>query len=49
MHVFAVFTETFLQPYGCSGTNFMAAVNYTNNNTEIKSEILDVEIIVVQI
>ena len=45
MHVFAVFTEKNLRSYGCSGTNFTTAVNCTNPNTEIQSEIIETEII----
>ena len=44
MHAFAAFTENVLQPYGRRGTNFMAAVNSTNPNTEIKCEIMETEI-----
>ena len=34
MGAFAVFAEKYLRPYGCSGTNFTAAVNFTNPKTE---------------
>ena len=41
MHVIAVFTEKYLQSYGCSGTNFTATVNCRNLKTEIQIEIIE--------
>ena len=40
MHTFVLFTEKYLRPCGCSGTNVTAAVNCAN-----QSEITDIEII----
>ena len=48
MHVFAVFTKKYFSPCGCNGSNFTVAVNCTNPNTEIQSEIIDTEIIKAQ-
>ena len=45
MHAFAGFTKKYLQPYGCSGTNFTTAVNCTNPNTETQNEIIEIEIL----
>ena len=49
MHAFAVFTEIYLRPNGCSDTNFTAAVKCTNLKTKIQSEIIQIEIIEIQI
>ena len=35
MHVFAVFTDKYLRPYGCNDSNFTAAVNCVNSKTVI--------------
>ena len=49
MHAFAVFGNKNSQPYGCSNTNFMAAINCANPKTEIRIEIIEIEIIGIQI
>ena len=41
MHAFAVFSKKYLWSYGCSGTNFTAAVNCTNPKTEMQIEIIE--------
>ena len=35
MHAFVALTETYLQSFGCSSTNFTTAFNCMNPNTEI--------------
>ena len=45
MHAFVVFTEKLLRPNDCSDANFKAVVSSTNPNTEIKCEIIEIEII----
>ena len=49
MHTFEVLTEKYLQLYGCSSNSVTARVNCTNPNTEIHSEITEVQIIKTQI
>ena len=49
MHTSEVFTEKYLLPYGSSSTSITTTVNCTNPNTEIHSEIIEVEIIKTQI
>ena len=49
MYAFAVFTEKYLQAYGCCDTTFTATVNCTNPKTEIQIEIIETEIIGIQI
>ena len=49
MHTFEVFTEQYLLPYGSSSSSITSTVNCTNPNTEIHSEIIEVEIIKTQI
>ena len=46
---FAVFTEKYLWPCGCSDSNFMAEVKCINLKTKIESEIIEIEIIQIQI
>ena len=38
MHAFDIFTEKYLQWYGCSGTNFTVTVNGINSKTRIQIE-----------
>ena len=45
MHASAVFSNKYLRPYGCSDTIFTAMVNYTNPNSQILSEIIEIQII----
>ena len=45
MDAFTPFTYKYLGPYDCSRTSFTAAVNCTNPNTEIPTEIIEIEII----
>ena len=49
MHTFEVLTEKYLQLYGCSSNSITTTVNCTNPNTEIHSEIIEVQIIKTQI
>ena len=39
MHAFAVFSNKYLRPYGCSDTTFAAAVDCANPKNEILSEV----------
>ena len=41
-YAFAVFSNEYLQPYGCNDTTFTAAVNCTNSKTQIISEIIEI-------
>ena len=49
MHMFAIFTKKYLQPYGFSCTSFTAAVYCTNPNAETQNEIIEIEIVEAQI
>ena len=49
MHVSAVFIEEFLRPYGCSCTNFMAAVNRTKPKLKYNMKITETQIMGIQI
>ena len=49
MHTSEVFAEKYLLPYGSSSTSITTTVNCTNPNTEIHSEIIEVEIFKTQI
>ena len=44
LHVFAIFNDKYLQPYGCSDTNVTATVNCTNPKTETLREIIGIQI-----
>ena len=46
---FVVSTNTYLRPCGCSGTNVTAAVDSKYPKTKIKSEIIKIQIIEIQI
>ena len=48
MHAFAIFNSKYLRPQGCSDTNFTATVKHTIPKTEIKSEIIEVQVIGIQ-
>ena len=41
---FAVFTDKYSSPCGCSGTNFTVLVYYKNSKSEMKSEIIKIQI-----
>ena len=43
IRAFVVFNEKYLRSYGCSDTNFTAAVNCTNLKTEIKSTLIELQ------
>ena len=45
MRAFLVFTENYLRPNGCCGTDFTAAVKCKNSKTEKQSEIIEIYII----
>ena len=49
IHVFAVFNNKYLRPYGCIDTKITATVNCTNPKTEKLSAIIEMQIIRVQI
>lgn len=49
MHVYAVFIEEFLRPYGYSCTNFMAAVNRTKPKLKYSMKITETQIMGIQI
>ena len=49
MHAFAVFSDKYLRPYGCSDTIFAVTVNCTNPKSEILSKIIEIQIIGVPI
>ena len=48
MHAFAIFNSKYLRPQGCSDTNFTATVKHTIPKTEIKTEIIEVQVIGIQ-
>ena len=45
MRAFGVFTEKYLRPCDCSGTNFTTLVNCRNRKTGIHNEIVKMQII----
>ena len=49
IHVLIVVTKKYLRSYGCSGTNFTAAVRITNPKTGMQIEIIKTQIIAIQI
>lgn len=49
MHMFAIFIEKRLRPYGCCETNFTATVNCSNPKTETQLEIIETEVSGIQI
>ena len=40
MHAFAVFSDKYLRPCGCSDTVFTATVNYSNPESQILNKLL---------
>ena len=49
MNASAAFSEKYFRPYGCSDTNFTAAVSIADPRIEIQSQINKTEIIAIQI
>lgn len=49
MQTLAILNNKYLRPYGFSGTNFAATVNYTNPETGILIEIMEIKVIGIQI
>lgn len=45
MGAFSVFTEIYLRSCNCSGTNFTVEVNCMNKETEIQSQIIEIQFI----